>query len=205
MENIWDYVMRRKPLFLGYLALFLISVFASCQLLSNIMPQNAIDEPSIVQEPPQPEQYDRVLSPESVALLAAPEDTQDGSSDTVAPEPTISLNFVQVDVANPAHSTDLADPTGPADPAHSTSPADAGLADPVSQISQSADGQPAVDIPLTGATSSSADVAPRKVSIFRTVLAVLLAVTALTLAGLGLYQAYDYFSPYIEKYLQNNR
>lgn len=193
--------MRRKSVFLGYLALFLVSVLASCQLLNSILSQNTTpEEPNIVQEIPQSEQYDRVLSPEIVASLPAPE------------TPSVPLGFVQVNIHNPeilpepsASSTDLEGAT--VDPANSNQNLEIIAENPELANPNPVQDSELADIPLTGAlqnvpktTSSS----PRKVSIFRTILAVLLAVTALTLAGFGLYQAYDYLAPFIDDYLQRN-
>lgn len=193
--------MRRKSVFLGYLALFLVSVLASCQLLNSILSQNTTpEEPNIVQEIPQSEQYDCVLSPEIVASLPAPE------------TPSVPLGFVQVNIHNPeilpepsASSTDLEGAT--VDPTNPNQNLEIIAENPELANPNPVQDSELADIPLTGAlqnmpetTSSS----PRKVSIFRTILAVLLAVTALTLAGFGLYQAYDYLAPFIDDYLQRN-
>lgn len=204
--------MRRKSVFLGYFALFLVSVFASCQLLNSILSQNTTpEEPNIVQETPQSEQYDRVLSPEIVASLPAPE------------IPSVPLSFVQVDINNPLDNSEILP-----EPSASSVDFEGATVDPtnpnqnleiitensetVAENHESANPNPAqnpelVDIPLTGAPQNAPEAtssSPRKVSIFRTILAVLLAVTALTLAGFGLYQTYDYLAPFIDDYLQRN-
>lgn len=168
MGSVWDYIMRRKPVFLGYFALFLVSVFASYGLLNTIISQNSADsEQNIVQESPKTEDYDRVLSPELVAALVAETDPQI-SNELNIPEPPISQNnppsFVQIDIVTPVEPDNI-------------------IADNT---------QPSVDVPLTSAPQRS------QVSIFRTILAVLLAVTSLTLAGFGLYQTYEYFSPLLD-------
>lgn len=175
MENIWDYVMRRKPVFLGYFALFLVSIFASCQFLGNIVPKLA--NPDITQESPEtpqtqnePQYYDRVLSPQAVAALSEGSVIQTSPAETTFPDHSDnSLAFVQVEIASPVN------PTSPTDLYQPTNDSKTTLQQPV-------------EVPLTGAP----------VSIFRTILAVLLAVAALTLAGLGLYQAYDYFRPFFK-------
>lgn len=170
--------MRRKPVFLGYFAIFLVSVFASCQFLDSILSQSPTSEPNIVQETNQDEQYDRVLSPEVVATLPLLEAAvTPADSETALPDPdhnaSPALSFVQVDIVNPA-------------PLQSPE---------------------VVDVPLTNAPQNASEAtatSPREISIFRTVLAVLLAVAALTLAGFGLYQAYGYFAPFIDDYLRRN-
>ncbi len=169
MGSVWDYIMRRKPVFLGYFALFLVSVFASYGLLNTIISQNSADsEQNIVQESPKTENYDRVLSPELVATLVVETDPQI-SNELSIPEPPISQNnppsFVQIDIVTPVEPDNI-------------------IADNT---------QPSVDVPLTSVPQRP------QVSIFRTILAVLLAVASLTLAGCGLYQTYEYFSPLLDK------
>lgn len=172
MESVWGYIMRRKPIFLGYFAIFLASIFASYGFLNSILPKSAIVDSSVIQEtPPQP--YGDVLSPAVVAGLASPEapvsaeppsDTLSEPSGSAAAESSTPQNFIQVNIANPSP---------PVDPT-----------------------QPAVDVPLTNTPEESP--AAAQVSVVRTILAVLLAVAALTLAGLGLYQTYNYFAPFID-------
>lgn len=217
MESAWDYVMRRKPIFLGYFVLFLVSCIASCQLLQNIIPSTTTSEPGLVQQDPssdsvqsRPELYDRVLSPQDVARLGL---ADDASHEVSLSEPTISTpiisdptsnpdthpGFVHVEVANPTDtqtpdSTPTPDntPSLSGDPTHDDAPSlDDLIAENPSDAARPDNpsaSQPSADVPLTGGS----------VSIFRTVLAVLLAVSALTFAGYGLYQAYEYFRPLLK-------
>lgn len=190
MESVWDYIMRRKPVFLGYFALFLVSVFASCSLLSSLLPHEIPNEPHSVQENPQTIQYDSILSPQAVANLSLETETKEISIS----EPTQpSLIYVELADPNPDSNADL--PTQAED--QPVEPDDI----PNETDQQLAAGDQAVEVPLTN-TPESTSQSSRKVSIFRTILAVLLSVTALTLAGFGLYQAYDYFRPTLEKYLR---
>lgn len=195
MESVWDYIMRRKPVFLGYFAIFLISIFASCGLLNTILSQNPANEPGIVQETPKPENYDRVLSPEMVANLTLSEDGQSLASNSVISTSSPAQNFIHIDIANSSET-----PTDPILPPDSVinNPETSNDANQNQTIANQQ--SPTVDVPLTGNPQADASSSPRKVSIFRTILAVLLAVTALTLAGIGLYQAYDYFAPFIDEY-----
>ena len=153
MESIWDYIMRRKPVFLSYFAVFFISGVISCQLLNNLLDKNTISDPAIVQETPADslEYRNFVLSPQAVAGL---------EQDNLSAISTAPVQLIHIDIVDPETPAQIA-----------TQDSTANLAD--------------VEVPLTAA--------PRRVSIFRTVLAVLLAVTSLTLAGLGLYQTYAYF------------
>lgn len=190
MESVWDYIMRRKPVFLGYFALFLVSVFASCSLLSSLLSHEIPSEPNPVRENPQTIQYDSVLSPQAVANLSLETETKEISIS----EPTQpSLIYVELADPNPDSNADL--PTQaedqPVEPDNIPNETDQELA----AVDQ------AVEVPLTN-TPESTSQSSRKVSIFRTILAVLLSVTALTLAGFGLYQAYDYFRPTFEKYFR---
>jgi len=194
MESVWDYIMRRKPVFLGYFSLFLVSVFASCSLLSSLLPHEIPNEPHSVQENPQTIQYhDSVLLPQAVANLPFETETKEISIS----EPTQpSLIYVDLADPNPDFNAGL--------PAQAESPADQPVKPdniPNGTDQQLAAGDQAVEIPLTN-TPESTSQSSRKVSIFRTILAVLLSVTALTLAGFGLYQAYDYFRPTFEKYFR---
>lgn len=189
--------MRRKPIFLGYFLLFLVSGFASCQFLNNLLPQTTPDNPGIVQESPEetPEYYDRILSPQAVAALETPEDIP--SHEVSISEPSQPTDFVHVDIVSP--NQDQPSPVDPAldpEPAPNPGPDLALTPDPGSDSDQqlastdkTTPDQP-VDVPLTNAP----------VSIFRTVLAVLLAVTALTFAGFSLYQAYEYFAPFLKRH-----
>lgn len=190
MESVWDYIMRRKPVFLGYFSLFLVSVFASCSLLSSLLSHEIPSEPNPVRENPQTIQYDSVLSPQAVANLSLETETKEISIS----EPTQpSLIYVELADPNPDSNADL--PTQaedqPVEPDNIPNETDQELA----AVDQ------AVEVPLTN-TPESTPQSLRKVSIFRTILAVLLSVTALTLAGFGLYQAYDYFRPTFEKYFR---
>lgn len=194
MESVWDYIMRRKPVFLGYFALFLASVFASCSFLSSLLPHEIPNEPNPAQENPQTIQYhDSVLLPHAVANLPFETETKEISIS----EPTQpSLIYVEIADPNPDSNADL--------PAQVEDSADQPI-EP-NNIPSEADQQTVatdqtVDVPLTNAPEVAPQ-SPRKVSVFRTILAVLLSVTALTLAGFGLYQAYDYFRPTLEKYLR---
>lgn len=201
MESVWDYIMRRKPVFLGYFALFLVSVFASCQFLNSILSQNTPSEPSVVQEKPQ--YYDLVLSPQAVASLP-----DEAAAEVSLSEPTQPSNLLYVELADPSNVSSPDNPTPSEDngqPLVSNTLPDAGNQQ-LAMADQPADNplpsdQP-VDVPLTS-TPEATDASLRKVSIFRTILAVLLAVTALTLAGFGLYQTYVYFAPLIDDYLQD--
>lgn len=188
MESVWDYVMRRKPIFLGYFALFLVSIFASCSLLNGLMPHKTTKEPSVVQDNPQTIQYDNlILSPQAVASLPF---------EIVSHEdPATSPHFVSVELAAPS-------PEEPTAATHERPLENSDDKTGDNQELAQANSSQIAEVPLTSA--------PRQVSIFRTVLAVLLAVTALTLAGFSLYQAYEYFLPFhplrplIEKYLTKN-
>lgn len=194
MESVWDYIMRRKPVFLGYFALFLVSVFASCSLLSSLLPHEIPSEPHPVQKNPQTIQYnDSVLLPQAVANLSLEAGTKDIS---ISGPTQSSLIYVELADPNPGLNLDLPtqseNPTG--QPLEPNNVPNEGAQQTV------ATGQ-TVDVPLTSAPETTLQ-SPRRVSIFRTILAVLLSVTALTLAGFGLYQAYGYFRPTFEKYLR---
>lgn len=165
--------MRRKPVFLGYFALFLVSVFTSFSLLDYLLPAQTVNEPNIVQETPQ--YRDHVLSPQAVANLS-----YDTTPSVISTSEPTQPNLLNIELADPAN-----------DLTNSENSEQLAVTD-----------QP-VEIPLTGTPQDESEIAtPRKISIFRTVLAVLLAVAALTLAGFGLYQAYEYFRPALEKYLR---
>lgn len=186
MESVWDYVMRRKPVFLGYFLLFIVSGFASCQLLNNLLPQSSTNSaPAITVEPetetPQVEFHNQILSPQTVA-----EFNTDTNTIVEPPVAKTEISFVHVDVANPAPGESSTFNNEIA----TINPSDFGPSEPTNY--PTADNTPSnpaeVDIPLTGG----------RVSIFRTILAVLLAVTALTLAGFELYRAYEYFLPFFQ-------
>lgn len=194
MESVWDYIMRRKPVFLGYFALFLVSVFASCSLLSSLLPHEIPSEPHSAQENPQTIQYhDSVLLPQAVANLSF----ETGTKEISISEPTEpSLIYVELADPDPGSNADL--------PAQSENPAEQPPEPdniPNGEAQQTVATDQTVDVPLTSVPETTSQ-SPRRVSIFRTILAVLLSVTALTLAGFGLYQAYDYFRPTFEKYLR---
>lgn len=190
MESVWDYIMRRKPVFLGYFALFLVSVFASCSLLSSLLPHEIPNEPHSVQENPQTIQYDSILSPQAVASLSLETETKEISIS----EPT-QPSLIYVELADPNPDSNAGHPAQTED--QPVEPDDI----PNGTDQQLAAGDQAVEVPLTN-TPESTSQSSRKVSIFRTILAVLLSVTALTLAGFGLYQAYEYFRPTIEQYFR---
>lgn len=193
MESVWDYIMRRKPVFLGYFALFLVSVFASCSLLSSLLPHEIPNESHSVQENPQTIQYDSILSPQAVANLSLETEAKEIS----VSEPT-QPSLIYVELADPNPDSNAGHP------AQTESPADQPVKpddNPNRTDQQLAAGDQDIEVPLTN-TPESTSQSSRKVSIFRTILAVLLSVTALTLAGFGLYQAYEYFRPTIEEYFR---
>ena len=199
MESVWDYVMRRKPIFLGYFALFLVSVFASCSLLGGLLSReisnepDASSEPSVVQENPQTIQYDNlILSPQAVAGLLP----ETAPNEISLSEPT-QPSSIYIELAEPSSTSSPDSPEPSADSGVPAGPEDQPFGPndlSTDNLSNTEAGQLAatdqpVDVPLTGTSEETSAQSPRKVSIFRAVLAVLLAVTALTLAGFGHYQS----------------